>query len=350
MLLSHNAVKSGHCKRNAAIQALPSQYFAVLAELVEDSGCDSGLLLEDTGLTSAAIRIPDRWIDHRIFEVAVLKAYQLTANPALGLDFGQRLNISSHTALGYAAMNSETLERALGLLLRYYRLVAFNLKLDFANEHDYCFFTVSAAVEPPFHKSFSYECLFAAFNSSMAYLLQGQQLQARFDITGPEPSYSQRYYELLGPDVRFGQPRLRMGCHRTLLSTSLAGANPGLAKLYEAQCQDLLSKMDLDASVAEKVRALLDSCEGAYPGHDVTATMLAMSPRTLRRKLQQEETSFQLLLDQARARHAIDYLQQTRLPLSSIAYVLGFNDASNFRRAFQRWTGKSPLQFRRRGD
>lgn len=332
------------------MQALPSQYFAVLAELVEDSGCDSALLLEGTALTSAAIRIPDQWIDHRIFEAAVLKAYRLTANPALGLDFGRRLNISSHTALGYAAMNSETLEQALNLLLRYYRLVAFNLKLDFTHEHDYCFFTVSDIGDPSFHESFSYECLFAAFNSSMCYLMQGQQLQARFDITGPEPSYSHRFYELLGPDVRFGQPRLRMGCARTLLSTSLPGANPGLAKIYEAQCQDLLSKMDLDASPAEKVRALLDSCEGAYPGHDDTAMMLAMSPRTLRRRLQQENTSFQLLLDQVRARRAIDYLQQTRLPLSSIAYVLGFNDPSNFRRSFQRWTGKSPLQFRRLRD
>lgn len=328
------------------MHAVPSQYFAVLAALVEDSGCDSALLLEGTGLTNAAMRTPDRWIDHRIFEGAVLKAYRLTANPALALDFGQRLNISSHTALGYAAMNSETLEQALSLLLRYYRLLAFNLKLVFTKERDYCFFTVSDDQSPSFHDSFSYECLFTAFHSSMSYLTQGQQLSVRYDIAAPAPCYSQRFYQLLGPNVHFDQPGFRMGCARSLLSTSLVGANPGLAKIYEAQCQDLLSKMNLDASVTEKVQALLDGCEGAYPGHDDTANMLAMSPRTLRRKLQQQGTSFQLLLDQVRARRAIEYLQQTRLPLSSIAYVLGFNDASNFRRSFQRWTGKSPLEYR----
>ena len=328
------------------MQAVPSQYFAVLAALVEDSGCDSDLLLHDSGLNAAEIRIPDRWIDHRIFETAVLRAYRLTGNPALGLAFGQSLNLSRHTALGYAAMNSETLEQALSLLLRYYRLVAFNLELDFSTEQDYCFFTVEDDRERWFHQSFSYECLFAAFNSSMRYLMQTQDLRLRFDIAAPEPDYSERFYELLGPDVRFSQARFRMGCVRDLLSTSLAGANPGLAKIYATQCEELLLQMKLDASVAEKVRVLLDSCEGVYPNHGDVAGMLAMSSRTLRRKLELEQTSFQQLMDQVRSKQAINCLRQTRLPLSSIAYRVGFNDASNFRRAFRRWTGKSPLQFR----
>ncbi len=332
------------------MQAVPSQYFAVLAELLTDCGHDSALLLQGSGLDAAAIRIPDRWIDNRIFETAVKKAYRLTGNAALGLEFGQRLNISSHTALGYAAMNSETLEQALGLLLRYYRLVAFNLKLDFTNEGDYCFFTVNDDRERWFHPSFSYECLFTAFNSSMRYLMQSRELQLRFDIAAPEPAYSQRFYELLGPHVRFGQARFRMGCARHLLSTSLAGANPGLAKIYAAQCEDLLSQMNHDASVADKVRVLLDGCEGAYPNHDDVASTLAMSSRTLRRKLELERTSFQLLLDQVRSTQAINYLRHTQLPLSSLAYLVGFNDASNFRRAFQRWTGKSPLQYRQKRD
>ena len=56
--------------------------------------------------------------------------------------------------------------------------------------------------------------------------------------------------------------------------------------------------------------------------------------------------SYQDLLDQVRAEHATRYLQNTRLPLSSIAYLIGFNDASNFRRAYQKWTGRSPTDVR----
>jgi AraC-like DNA-binding protein len=104
--------------------------------------------------------------------------------------------------------------------------------------------------------------------------------------------------------------------------------------------------MNHDGSVAEKVQMVLDSCEGVYPNHDDVARLLAMSSRTLRRKLELEQTNFQRLLDQVRSRQAINHLQHTQLPLSSIAYMVGFNDASNFRRAFKRWTGKTPLAYR----
>ena len=58
-------------------------------------------------------------------------------------------------------------------------------------------------------------------------------------------------------------------------------------------------------------------------------------------------TLFQQLLDQVRAEHATRYLQNTRLPLSTIAYMVGFNDASNFRRAYKKWSGHSPRDVRR---
>jgi AraC-like DNA-binding protein len=76
------------------------------------------------------------------------------------------------------------------------------------------------------------------------------------------------------------------------------------------------------------------------------ASMLNFSPRTYRRRLEEENHSFQELLDQVRAEHATRYLKNTRLPLSSIAYMVGFNDASNFRRAYRKWTGHSPQEVR----
>ncbi len=324
----------------------PSQYFAVLSDLLEDRGHSARELLEGSGLSPEDIRVPDRWIDHRVFEQIVARAYQLTGNPALGLDFGERLNISSHTALGYAAMNCETLEQAIALFLRYYRILAFNLELQFTIDGDNCYFTVEDKGSGFAQPRFSYESLFTALNSSIRFLLQQQDLPIWFDVAAPAPIYAERYYQLLGKRVLFDQPRHRLGCTTEMLHTSLSSANPGLARIYEAQCQDLLSTMDRDASCAQKVRALLESCEGAFPCHDEAASLLAMSSRTLRRKLHHEDTSFQLLLDDVRTQRATSYLRETRLPLSSIAYMLGFNDVSNFRRAFQRWTGKKPLQYR----
>ena len=91
---------------------------------------------------------------------------------------------------------------------------------------------------------------------------------------------------------------------------------------------------------------LMRKLEGQYPQMPQTAKMLHLSPRTYRRRLAREQRSYQELLDQVRAEHATRYLQNTRLPLSSIAYLIGFNDASNFRRAYQKWTGRSPADVR----
>jgi AraC-like DNA-binding protein len=79
------------------------------------------------------------------------------------------------------------------------------------------------------------------------------------------------------------------------------------------------------------------------------ANILNLSPRTYRRRLEEEQQSYQGLLDQVRVEHATRYLQNTRLPISSIAYMVGFNDPSNFRRAYFRWTGRSPRHVRNGG-
>ena len=91
---------------------------------------------------------------------------------------------------------------------------------------------------------------------------------------------------------------------------------------------------------------LLRKLEGQYPQMPQIATMLNLSPRTFRRRLDEEGQSFQKLLDQVRAEHATRYLQNTRLPLSTIAYMVSFSDASNFRRAFIKWTGMPPSRVR----
>ena len=77
------------------------------------------------------------------------------------------------------------------------------------------------------------------------------------------------------------------------------------------------------------------------------AQILNMSSRTYRRRLQAEGTTYQDLLDAVRAEHATHHLTNSKLPLSSIAYKIGVNDTSNFRRAYLKWTGKTPGQVRR---
>lgn len=151
---------------------------------------------------------------------------------------------------------------------------------------------------------------------------------------------------MFGDDLHFGTMRGRVIIPRSLMNKELPSSNPVLRRLYESECARLLEDLREDDSVAEQTLRLLRKLEGQYPQMPQLAQMLNLSPRTYRRRLDEEEQSFQRLLDQVRAEHATRYLQNTRLPLSSIAYMVGFSDTSNFRRAYTKWTGKSPRDVR----
>ena len=131
-----------------------------------------------------------------------------------------------------------------------------------------------------------------------------------------------------------------------LLDATLPSSNPALLALYEQECQRLLADLEEDDSLTEQTLQLLRKLEGHYPQMPQIADMLNISPRTYRRRLAQEQVSFQQLLDQVRTEHATHYLTTTRLPLASIAFMVGFNDVSNFRRAYSKWTGKAPRDVR----
>ena len=95
-----------------------------------------------------------------------------------------------------------------------------------------------------------------------------------------------------------------------------------------------------------QVRWVMLAGSGGFPGVEEVASEMHMSSRTLKRKLQQLGTSYQKLLDDLRKGLAVEYLTQSGRSVDDIALALGYSDASNFARAFRRWTGKSPSDYR----
>jgi len=94
------------------------------------------------------------------------------------------------------------------------------------------------------------------------------------------------------------------------------------------------------------VAGLLLRTPGQFPDIETVAAQMAISSRTLRRRLLAEGSSFQQLLDEVRHQLALDYLRRTRMSTEDIAAALGFSDAANFRHAFKRWSGLSPAAWR----
>ena len=126
----------------------------------------------------------------------------------------------------------------------------------------------------------------------------------------------------------------------------MALANPATVQMCEQQCEALLARLDVQDGLLTRVRRLLLTRPGDFPDLESAASALHTSGRSLRRHVTQMGTSYQQVLDDGRKRLALQYLTATHLPLHEISQLLGFSDPSNFRRAFRKWTGKLPGDYR----
>ncbi len=323
----------------------PAQYVLILLDLVRQRGFSTAELLAGTELSEGELGTLGARVHEDTFAAIIERAFQLTGDRALGLHLGKRLNLSAHATLGQAFMTCENLEQVLNFFFKYYRILAPNLEIDYRQFEGRCWITIRPPRED-FPIEFSYELFFAAFTHSVNLLINDPALEYRVEFPYPEPDYVDEYHEMFGDELYFSCREGRISIHEQWLEAELPSSNPALLALYEEECKRLLADLEEDDSLTEQTLQLLRKLEGHYPQMPQVADMLNISPRTYRRRLAAEDTSFQVLLDRVRTEHATHYLKTTNLPLASIAFMVGFNDVSNFRRAFIKWTGHTPREAR----
>ncbi|MEM9302020.1 MAG: AraC family transcriptional regulator ligand-binding domain-containing protein [Pseudomonadota bacterium] len=124
-------------------------------------------------------------------------------------------------------------------------------------------------------------------------------------------------------------------------------ANPAMWSIFEPSLRQRLAELEQDAGMAERVRAcLIESIAAGDASVGAVATRLAISPRTLQRRLTEAGSSFQQILGEVREELARHYLETTRLSSGEISFLLGYRDVNSFIRACRGWTGRTPEALR----
>jgi AraC-like DNA-binding protein len=171
--------------------------------------------------------------------------------------------------------------------------------------------------------------------------------QARYQ----RPPHAELYEEWLGHAVEFGQAENRSRFDARALDEPLPMHHPLTAAMVRDMCDRLLGEAHTASSGrARHVYEMLTAQPGRFRDMTELSRALNTSPRTLRRHLQAEGTSYQSILDDVRCNLAKHYLQDTRMTGEDIATALGFSDSANFRHAFHKWASQSPSEFRRRAN
>ena len=169
------------------------------------------------------------------------------------------------------------------------------------------------------------------------------------DYRGPPPPNVAETARVFQAKLRYGQPHFGLSFDARWLQLPVVQNKQTLREFLQQAPANLLVKYRDKTSITERIRRLLRShLRGEMPSLDEVSRVLGMTPQTLRRRMQEEGQGFQSLKDHLRRDAAIEYLARPDMTLLDIADQLGFSEASTFHRAFKKWTGVAPGEYRHR--
>jgi AraC-like DNA-binding protein len=280
--------------------------------------------------------------------IAVVRALSARSGDAgLGLALAAEFDLRTQGFWGYALLSCATLRERLELELRFQRLRS-PLALSFWEVGG----TASLELDP---RALPADVAQVLIEWQLAFVLQQfrGQLASRVPpvelwLTCAERPHHAALHAALARRIVFRAPCNRLQLSSSLLAHGLAG-DPHLGKLAIDQLERHLKarrKLATRTVTLASVRSCLRAQLGGDPSLPSVARKLGLGPRTLQRQLDRFGTSFHQLLEEVRCARAIDFLRDTDESVERIAAQLGYNDPSNFRRAFRRWTGVAPTAFR----
>ena len=274
-------------------------------------------------------------------------ALRVSGDPALGLRVGESLSVGALGSFEYLLRNSESLSQVLARASEYMSLIDEAGVLELLRDGDDAILRVSRKGGHP-NTPPEVHCLFAALLKVIRSEWAPAQLSAvRFAHAAPtDVAVFARHY---GCPVRFGQDHNEILFPATLLAMGPGHADRNLARILEEHVRHLVSQLPAGDPFLLSVRTeMAKQIDRGAPRASTLARTLRMSERTLRRRLDSEGTSYNALLDELRRDLARRYVAETRDGFEAVADRLAFADASTFFRAFKRWTGMTPAQFRER--
>lgn len=320
-----------------------------LVDEVARAGRNTDAFLGAAGIERTTLANPDARLSFSRYHRAQELAVDWTGDPALGLHVGERAPLSAFHVVGFVCAHCSTLRQAISALARYGPLL-FDVDAPTLEEEGpratlgYRF-TYGSGPSDRMGAEFA-----IAATVQMGRMCLGRvaaPLEVGFEHAAP--AYVDEYRRVLGAPVRFEAPATLVSFDRALLDAPLLHANPDLLRILATEAERKLAGLP-EAPLSDRVRAMV--LEENDAGHAQRLTMeevarrLGLSERSLRRRLREEGSSYAEVVEAAVAAVARRRLRDERATIKAVADELGFSEVSAFHRAFKRWTGMTPQQFR----
>jgi len=309
-------------------------------------------LLKEVGLSKTELNDPEARLPYVSVVKLIQGAAHLTGEPCYGLRLGASRNARERGLLGFVALNSPTLMDAVVNLQRFYKIVREGG--EFEIERNGPVVAVKIRESDPALRGLKHNIGFL-----VASLVRGCRdltrqaippLRAEFTYEEPDAKVRAEYAEVLGCPVEFGAKEwVVLAYPEEAMHLPVEGADAKLLKILELACHKIVGpgSSPKTQDLVYRVRELIiERLPKSSANIDAIADELNIGSKTLERRLAERGESFSTLLDETRQKAVKHYLEATDLRLSEVAYMVGYTEPAALVRAFKRWTGETPSQFR----
>lgn len=268
-------------------------------------------------------------------------------DPYLGVRVGEHWTPTTFHALGFAWLASSSLKNAMNRLVRYCRLVNNALYTEFTPEGSHYFFTVSTTENSKLIHGLASDAAGAAI-LKMTRMLCGENFSPLKVFVRRAPTPGLRMLEdLYRTEVQFNCDRHGWLLDRLDVEKTIAGGNAELARMNDSIADKVLTRLHRDDIPGRVKQYIIETLPSGDLDEKDAADAVHMSTRNLQRRLREEGMTFNNMVNQIREDMALHYIDESHLSLHEIGYLLGFSEQASFTRAFKRWTGASPSQYRK---
>jgi len=323
-----------------------ASYTMAIHMALEANGFDASEVFRAAGLSDTPSQDPLERYTTAQMATLFRESVKSTGNPAFGLTVARFLHPSNVHALGYALLASSSLRDACERLVYYFRIASNQgvYRID-ESEDRYCLVLEEIADGVAYETIDTWNA-FVIRVFRMIYLPDFAPISVSLARPRPE-GYEDLYTTSFHVPVTFDTTTCEICMDQAVMDIPLRGGNREIASEHDKILQSYISALDAEDIVNRVKRVILQKLPSENCTKQQVASELAMSPSALQQKLAARESSFQDLLNQVRKSLALDYMEQSRVSITEMSFMLGFNDTSSFTRAFRRWTGKSPRDYRR---
>ncbi|HTH16334.1 MAG TPA: AraC family transcriptional regulator [Magnetospirillum sp.] len=317
---------------------------AVLQGL-RDKGFDADELLAQIGLSQSLLALPHARVSSDAYTMLLRLIAQVLDDEFFGQD-SRRMKVGSFAMLCHSVIHCRTLDKAFKRALRFFALMLDDIRGSLSCQDGLAVLTIT---ENRPCREFAHETLLMFIHRLACWLVNRRiPIQwAAFRYAGT-PQVAAEYQLMFSSDLRFDQPQTQIAFDPKYLHLPVVRTADKLKDFLAVAPENLLVQYkDSNSLAAEIQRRLREVLPSDWPGFDEIADDMGTSASTLRRRMEAEGQSYQAIKDHLRRDMAITLLSDSAMSVMDIAAELGFAETSAFHRAFKKWTGANPGEYRR---